>query len=127
MTIPTGDVVGFVTLEEFVFVDDVLEDFVEGVTHVEVTVGVGRTIMEREGATGVFGGERFVNSLFLPKFLQFWFSLNGVCPHVEVGLGQIYGVFIALCFCHDGKVGLGLQMFDMCDFNLRRLVWGDAG
>lgn len=50
MAVPAWHKVHIVTGEQFVLYNNVFEDFVEGMTYVDVSVGVGRPVMEdKEG------------------------------------------------------------------------------
>lgn len=46
--IPAGDIGGVIPLGVFVFDDDVLQDLVQGMAHVDLAVGVGRSVVEDE-------------------------------------------------------------------------------
>jgi hypothetical protein len=41
-------------LQQLVFVDDVLEDFIQGVTQMQRTIRVGRAVVQNENLTGLF-------------------------------------------------------------------------
>ena len=98
MTIPTRHVADFFAAQHLVAVDKVFEDLVEGVTDVELSVGVGRAVVEDEQVAWVIVREAIVYFLICPKFLQFWFALGGVGAHIKLGFGQIYRVFVRFSF-----------------------------
>eukprot|EP00825_Cyclidium_porcatum_P015070 TRINITY_DN18331_c0_g1_i1.p2 TRINITY_DN18331_c0_g1~~TRINITY_DN18331_c0_g1_i1.p2 ORF type:complete len:130 (-),score=18.79 TRINITY_DN18331_c0_g1_i1:31-420(-) len=75
--------------------DDVLEDLVDEVAHVDVAVGVGGAVVEDPFAFGVRGGaDLLVEVLVLPEFDHGGFARGEVGFHVEVGFGEVEGVFV---------------------------------
>jgi hypothetical protein len=56
VAVPARDVAHFAPLEDLIFIDDVFEDFVEGVANVQVAVGVGGAVVQHKGLAGVLLG-----------------------------------------------------------------------
>ena len=77
--------------------DHVLEDLVDGVTDVDVAVGVGRTVMKDE-LLGVAAGvdDAFVDVLFIPLPDPFRFALGQVAAHRERRVGKVERVFLGV-------------------------------
>ena len=95
VAIPAGDVGGIVALHGAEFDDDVFEDFVDEVAHVDVAVGVGGAVVEDPFAFGVLArADLLVEFLVLPLFDHGGFARGEVGFHVEVGFGEVEGVFI---------------------------------
>ena len=81
VTVPAGDVVHLLALEDLVTVDKILQELVEGMTDVQVTVGIRRAIMKDvsigAGLLGI-GAELVVQINRFPVFLQLRLALDGV-------------------------------------------------
>jgi hypothetical protein len=103
VAVPAGDVPHLAPPQDLILIDDVFEDFVEGVANVQIAVGVGGAIVEHKGLAGVGFGQDFINLVLGPKLLNLWFPPGGIGPHLEGGLGQQNGVFV------DQGLRLGLN------------------
>ena len=98
--IPTRNVRGIEALSVFIFNDDIFQNFVESVTHMDFAVCIRRAIVKDEFFIA------FVQSLFLPinivfcpEFLEFRFTLRQVCTHGEFGFGQVQSFAVVHCHC----------------------------
>jgi hypothetical protein len=94
MAVPSRHEAGPEALEQGVLVDDVFEDLVQGVAHMQGAVGIGRSVMEREERAGVLPAQAFIEPELLPEGLQLWFTLAGVGPHRERRVQQVQGVLV---------------------------------
>ena len=94
MAIPARNKARPLALEQGVFIDDVLEDLVEGVAHMQGPVGVGRAVMEGEALAARGLAEPLIELLLGPEVLDFGLPLLGVRPHVEGGLQQVERVLV---------------------------------
>ena len=95
MTVPARDIRGVKTLHPFAFDDDVFKDFVQRMADVNISVSVGRAIMQSEiraSLTGRF--ELGVQIDLLPPGNYFRFANRKIPPHRKFSLGQIEGIFI---------------------------------
>ena len=88
MTVPSRHKPHLSPLEDLVLVDEVFEDLVEGMTDVQITVGVGGTVVEDELVARVGLCQSFVNLLIRPKLLQLWLAFDRIGSLVEAGDGQ---------------------------------------
>ena len=99
VAVPARHEAGPAALQQGVLVDDVLEDLVEGMAHVQGAVGVGRPVMEGEGGAGVGAAQPPVEVLLLPEGLQLRFPHPGVRPHREGRLQQVERVLVGRRAC----------------------------
>mmetsp|Transcript_30728 Transcript_30728/g.58301 ORF Transcript_30728/g.58301 Transcript_30728/m.58301 type:complete len:243 (+) Transcript_30728:2425-3153(+) len=91
VTVPSGNVMDLLPAQHLMPVDEILQQFVEGVSDVQVSIGVGRTIMQDElfsVVRGGIGGEFGVEVGGLPVFLEFGLAFDGVGALGEVGFGE---------------------------------------
>ena len=94
VAVPTRHEAGLASVEQGVFVEDVLEDLVEGVAHVQGAVGVRRSVVKGEYRAGVALAQAPVEIQLLPEGLQLRFAHPCVGPHREGGLQQVEGVLV---------------------------------
>ena len=94
MAVPAGDKARFFALQQGGFVDDVLEDFVERMAHVQGPIGVGGAVVEGEALAGVVLAEPLVELGLGPKSLELGLTHLGVGPHVERRLQQVQRVLV---------------------------------
>ena len=95
VAVPTGHVLGLLPLHVAGFDHDVLEDLVQGGTHVDVPVGIGRTVVQHVPVFRVPDRDHLVVGLdFLPELERFRLALLEVGLHGEFGLGQEQGVLV---------------------------------
>lgn len=95
VAVPARNVRGLEALKGLFLEDHVLEDLVDGVTDVDVAVGVGRTVMKDE-LLGVAAGvdDAFVDVLFIPLPDPFGSRL-GRLPRIGNGVsGRLSGYFL---------------------------------
>ena len=94
VAVPTWDKARFFALQQGGFVDDVLEDFVERMAHVQGPIGVGGAVVEGEALAGIVLAESLVELGFGPKSLELRLTHLGVGPHVERRLQQVQRVLV---------------------------------
>ena len=98
VAIPTGDVRDLATLHHPVTVDHVFRDLVHGVTDVDRTVGVRRTVMKHKLlVTLVLLQNLLVDLVVLPVLKPFGLGLGKTGSHGEPGLRQVHGLLVLVC------------------------------
>ena len=95
VTVPAGDIVGILAHHLLGSHDHVFEDFVQRMTDVQMTVGVGRTVVQHELFTALarLAALRIKVHGF-PTRQGFRFALRQSGTHGELGLGQEHCVFV---------------------------------
>ena len=94
VAVPSGHVAHPPSLHHPVLVDDVFEDLVEGMAHVQGAVGIGRTVVEGEGVSTVLLAQALIDALVFPERLQLRFPLGGIGAHAKPGLQQVERLFV---------------------------------
>ena len=95
MTIPAGNVLSFLSLHVSGFDDDVLENLVQSGPHVNVAVGIGRTIMQNILIVCVTGSNHsVVRFVLFPELEHLRLALLEVGLHGKFGLRQEQGFLI---------------------------------
>ena len=97
--IPAGDVGGVIALGVFVFDDDVLQDLVQGMAHVDLAVGVGRSVVEDELLVACMELLFFsIDIIFIPEIQEIRFPFGQPCPHGEFRFRKIQGRCVLVVF-----------------------------
>jgi hypothetical protein len=78
MAIPTRNIMDLFFVQDLFAIDKILQQFVEGVTNVKVSIGVRRAIVEDKSFTSGRFRKLSVEVIILPKLLEFWFANDGV-------------------------------------------------
>ena len=112
VAVPSGPKPGLLALEQGMFIDDVLENLVEGVAHMQGPIGIGGAVVQGEDITGIAAAQPFVEILtfgvFLgPQGLEFGFALPGIGPHRKGRLQQVQRVLIGSLAGGHGRLGAG--------------------
>ena len=94
VAVPARHVAHPAALHHLVLVDHILENLVQGVTHVQGTVGVGRPVVQRETGAVVLQPQRSVNPVVFPERLKFRLAFHGVGAHAESRLQQVERVLV---------------------------------
>mmetsp|Transcript_47411 Transcript_47411/g.140001 ORF Transcript_47411/g.140001 Transcript_47411/m.140001 type:complete len:618 (+) Transcript_47411:1198-3051(+) len=95
MAIPARDISHLVALHRLELVDDILQDLVQGVAHVEGAVRVRWPVMKRECAHRRLALEELLIDAFgAPEVLKLRLPLRCLRPLREVGLPQENGVLV---------------------------------
>jgi len=63
------------------FIDDVLENLVEGVAHMQGPIGIGGAVVEREALAAVLLAQALIELQFRPERLDLWLAHLGIRPH----------------------------------------------
>ena len=110
VAVPSGPKLGPLALEQGMFIDDVLENLVEGVAHMQGPIGIGGPVVQGEHLTGIAAAQPFVEILtfgiFLgPQGLQFGFALPGIGPHRKGRLQQVQRVLVGSLAGGHGRLG----------------------
>ena len=101
VAVPAGQVGRVVSGEVFGADDEVLEAFVDGVSDVDVAVGVGRPVVEDEaGAAGCGLSEAVVEVVFFPEREGERFPPREVPAHRKRRSGQVERVGVGRFFRH---------------------------
>ena len=86
MTVPARDIGSVKTVERLGLDDNVLEDFIDSMSNVQATVGVGRAIVQNKGgAPRTDFTNFFVQAHLLPLFQSLGFSLRQARFHGKSG------------------------------------------
>ena len=101
MRVPAWHELHFVPFEKLPFVDDVLNNLVEGVADVEVAIGVWGAIVQCEGL-GVLGNKFVVHIDRVPERLDLWFLLLRHRSDVEVCEGEVHCGAVHICMAPPG-------------------------
>ena len=100
VSIPTRNVRGIETTSVFVFNDDIFQDFVQSMTHVDFAVCIRRAIVKDEFFLTFMKCLFFpVDFVFFPELLEFRFTLRQVCTHREFGFRQVKSFAVVHCHC----------------------------
>ena len=86
MAVPPWHIANLTPLQHLVLVDNILENFVQGMSHVQVAIGIGRPIVKNKRLPWIILSQIFVNFLRLPKRLQFRLTFDCIRPHAELGI-----------------------------------------
>ena len=90
VSIPAGNIRSVEALGIFIFNNDILQDFVQGSTHMNFAVGIGRAIVQHKlGMTCMQCLLFVVNIVFLPEFQKIGLALGQTSAHGELCFGQI--------------------------------------
>ena len=90
VSIPAGNVRGVEALSIFIFHDDILQDFVQSMTHVDFAVCIRRAVMQNELFVASMQCLLFaINIVFFPEFQKIRFALRQACTHGELCFRQI--------------------------------------
>ena len=82
------------------FVDEILEDFVQGVSHMNVAVGEGRAVVQNEeGLACRTLKHAAVKVHILPILEHLRLTLGQLRTHCKCRRGKVQG--FAVIFCHD--------------------------
>ena len=101
VTVPAGDVVHLLALEDLMTVDEILQELVQGMADVQVAVGVRRAIMQDVAlGAGLLGisAELVVQINRFPVFLQLRLALDSVGALREGSLGENNGRCVGILF-----------------------------
>jgi len=109
VAVPARDESGPLALQQGRFIDDVFEDFVEGVPHMQGPVGVGGAVMEGEALAGVLLAEALIELKLRPEGLDLRLAHLGVRPHREGRLQQVERVLVGGRGRRAGGHGAGGQ------------------
>ena len=96
MAIPTGDIPHLAPLQQVIAIDDILQHLIQGVPHMQRSIGIGRSIVKDKRLTGIGLSKGLVNLRLSPKLLNLRLTGLGIRPHAEAGLGEINGFFVGL-------------------------------
>ena len=67
-------------------VDKVFMNFIQGRPHMDMSIGIGWSVMQRPLAFGVFGLSLFfIETNAVPAFNPFGLSLRQASPHRKIG------------------------------------------
>ncbi len=102
VAVPAGHVAGLVALHVAGLDDDILENLVEGRAHVNVSVGVGRSVVQHEGAlVGIVLDHGAAGVNVFPVLEHLRLALGKIGLHGEGCLRQVQAFFI---IAHDGSL-----------------------
>ncbi len=88
--IPAGDIVHAVAHHVVGFVDDIFEDLVQGMTQMDVAVGIGRAVVEGPGFGSFPALQHFFKQLHLsPALLELRLFLRQISAHFKPGFRHV--------------------------------------
>ena len=88
--IPAGYIRCIKALGIFIFYNDILQNFVQSSTHVNLAVGIGRAIVQHKfGMTCMHCLLLIINIVFLPEFQKIGLTLGQTSAHRKLCFGQI--------------------------------------
>jgi hypothetical protein len=99
VAVPAGDVAGVLAHHLLAAHHHVLQDLVQRMPDVEVAVGVGRAVVQREGLASRLLAQTVVDSDPLPAVEPGRLALRQASAHRKLGLGKVQRVFVV------GRVG----------------------
>ncbi len=94
MAVPARNEAHATAPQNLVFVDDVFKHLVQGVAHVQGSVGIGRSVVKSEARPFVVQTQLVIDAVVGPKGLQFRLTLGGVRTHAKTGLQQVERVLV---------------------------------
>ncbi len=95
VTIPAGDVGRIVAVQGARLDDDVLEDFVDGVTQMDRAVRIGRTVGQHEGRPALGGGANLlVQAVAFPRREHSGLAVGKIRLHREARVRQVNRRFV---------------------------------
>ena len=104
VAVPAGYIIGMVALHVPGLNDDVLQNLVEGVAHMDVAIGVGRAVMENIFTErGIRADHGFEGIDIVPVFEPLGLLLDEVCLHGKFCFWQIKG-FLIVAHCNSWKI-----------------------
>ncbi len=114
VTVPTGNVSRIKAAQLTCLDDHVLQNFVDRMSHVNLTVGIRRTVVQHKfRRPGARQAQPLVETVFVPVLDPLRFALGQVAAHGEGGVWQIQrGPVIGFFGC--GGVGVIHGMAVLC-------------
>ena len=95
VTVPTGDIGGIKTRQGLGLDDDVFEYLVDGMPDVELTIGVGRAVMQDKGRLALRCLAHLAIQVHLsPRLETLGLALRQIRLHREIRLGEIQRGFV---------------------------------
>ena len=95
MAIPPWDIGRKITALGMGFHNEVLQDFIEGVTYVDRSVGIGGAIVKDERlSVFVFLKNALVKTARFPLLQTLWLVSRQIAAHSKIRLRQIHCVFV---------------------------------
>ena len=94
VAVPTRHVAHPAALQHLIFVDHIFEHLVQGMAHVQGTVGVGRPVVKREGGPAVVEPQLPIDAVLAPEGLQFRLPLHRIGTHAKACLQQVERVLV---------------------------------
>ncbi len=102
VAIPTGDIARIAAHHLVTANDHVFDRFVQRVADMQMPVGIGRAVVQREGLAPLFLAQAVVNADLFPTGEPIRLAVGQACAHRKIGLGQVQRVFVVNGF---GRIG----------------------
>ena len=113
VAIPAGDIDSVHALELACLDDHVFQDLVDGVTHVDLAVGIGWAVMQDEtGRVDARIAQFFVNAFVFPFLDPARLALGQVAAHGKGSVRQVQGAAIVGFLIGHGDTWRGVESFD---------------
>ena len=110
VAVPARHVIRVMTQHLVAAVDDILVRLVQRRAHMDVTIGVGRSVVECPLTQRIFRRALFlIQANPLPALQPFRLGFGQACAHRKIGFGQEQRVAIIAgrisCICHGSLLG----------------------
>ena len=100
VAVPPGHIYGTVSLNVAGFYDNILEDLVQGMTKMQMAVGIRGAVMQTEGSGGAGCVQHgLIYPVFFPPAEHFRLALRKVGLHGEGRAGQVQRFFVVAHEC----------------------------
>ena len=107
VAVPAGDVAAIEPAHLGRADHHILQDLVQRMPDMEMPVGIGRAVMQREGRAPLFRAQAAIDIHLLPTLQPVGLAFGQARAHGEIGGRQEQRVFIVRRICVDGGVGHG--------------------
>ena len=94
VAVPARDIACVASHHLLAAYNHILQDLVQRVPDMQMPVGIGGAVMQREGLAPLFFAQTVVNPDFGPAFQPFRFTFGQTCAHREIGFWQVQCIFV---------------------------------
>ena len=122
VTVPSRDVARIMAHHLLRPDNHVFQDLVQRVADMEIAIGIGRAVMQREGFAALFFAQTVIDPDFLPFFQPHRLALGQARAHRKLGSGQVQRGFVVEVLigrfgAHDRRPSsrMSLEISGRCD------------
>ena len=95
MTVPAGNVGGIKTVQGLALDNNVLQDLVDGMTDMDIAIGIRRPVMQHEARPPLaLLTQAAIQINLVPALQHFGLAIGQIALHREGRPGQVQGVFV---------------------------------